>query len=154
MQTFKKISCGYVGSKCYSNICWVRNNQDETCKDARVRPIDKCSAYQATRAMTIIGTIFLIVGASLLVVSVCVVSANLTTYGAVSTLVAATFLMIAFAVFLGGVFNAGDLGDTAKIDWSFILLIVAWPLALLAGVLAFVARPAAKQVTDDMDESE
>lgn len=109
------------------------------CLDARVVPIDNCAAYQATRAMTIIGTIFLIVGAAVLVVSVCINSRNLSTAGGANTFAAGFFLMIAFAVFYARIFKGNDLDTIASIGWSFILLIVAWPLAIIAGLLGCFA---------------
>lgn len=136
-RNFDKKSCGYIGSSCYSNICWVRNKEDEVCKDARVKPVNNCSAYQATRAMAIIGTIFLIAGASILVVSIFVTSRNLLSLGALCTFIGGFFLMIAFAVFYDNIFRRLD--DIASIGWSFILLIVAWPLAMLAGLSGIIS---------------
>lgn len=148
------LSCGYIGASCFSNICWERNKEDIQCLDARVQPIDNCSAYQATRAMTIIGTLFLIMGASILVVSVCITSRELNTAGAVCTLIGGLFLMIGFAVFFDAVFN--PLNEIASIAWSFVLLIIAWPLAILAGLLGITTSfTGAKQPDDqDFEESE
>lgn len=87
--------------------------------------------------MAIIGTIFLVLGSSILVVSVWVSSNSLSIAGTISTLLASVFLMIAFAVFYDRNFNYLD--DIGSIGWSFILLIVAWPLAFVAFLLGIPA---------------
>lgn len=105
----------------------------------RFEPVQNCSAYQATRAMTIIGTLFLIVAASLLVVAVCVDSGALAATGGLMSAIAGIFLMIAFAVFLASVVRQGGIDALGNIGWSFILLIVAWPLCILAAVFGCLA---------------
>lgn len=142
-----KRSCGYIGSSCYSNICWIRNDVDTECKDARVVSLSNCSALQATRAMIIIGTLFLILGSSVLVVSVCITSQQLTRFGALSTIIASLFLMIAFAVFYEE--NFRPLDEIAGIAWSFILLIVGWPIAFLAGIIGLLANVGEPKNDDD-----
>lgn len=151
-QTFDKISCGYIGSSCYSNICWVRNEDDKKCKDSLVTPISDCAAYQATRAMTIIGTLFLIAGSSILVVSVCIASKALPTSGAICTFLGGLFLMIAFAVFYQEIFR--DLREIAGIGWSYILLIVAWPLAVVAGLIGMTALFGGSKDAEEADYEE
>lgn len=150
-QNVNKTSCGYIGSSCYSNVCWIRNGDDERCKDARVKPVSNCSAYQATRAMTIIGTIFLIAGASVLVVSVFVTSRSLSSSGSLCTFLGGLFLMIAFAVFYDNIVR--PLNDIAGIGWSFILLIIAWPFAILAGLSGIIfTMLSPKQEVEEQDE--
>lgn len=149
-----EVSCGYIGSSCYAEICWIRNGADTTCLDRRATPVQNCSAYQATRAMTIIGTLFLIFGASLLLVSICVSSRSLSTSGAVCTFVAGFFLMIAFAVFYKNVFKDGPLDPLGRIGWSFKLLIAAWPIAILASLLGCLSSLGKAREQEDFDQSE
>ncbi|CAN8072888.1 unnamed protein product [Agarophyton chilense] len=135
--SFDKRSCAYIGSSCYTNVCWVRNGVDDACNNFRLLPVSNCSAYQAARAMTVIGTIFLILGSSILVVSVCVASQTLSTTGAVLTFLSSIFLMIGFAVFYDNTYK--HLNEIASIGWSFVLIIVAWPLAFVASVIGVLA---------------
>lgn len=105
--------------------------------------------------MLIIGALFLILGASVLLVSVCVSSRNLSTFGAVSTFFGALFLMIAFAVFFQHNYKSPNLDSIGSIGWSFILLIVSWPLAVVAALLALLASfNSSKQPQQDFEESE
>lgn len=135
---FQKQSCAYVGNQCYSNTCWLRNKKEKTCKDDRYTPVRNCAALQATRVLAVIGTLALIAGASLLVVSACVRSTPLAATGAVLTGVAAFFLMVAFAVFLDRIVK-DEIDTIGKISWSFILFIVAWPLATVSSLLGCAA---------------
>lgn len=133
--TFSKKSCAFIGNQCYSNVCWLRNKKDKTCLDSRFKAITNCAAYQATRVMHIFGTLALILGASLLVVSACVRSKALAASGALLTGIGSFFLMIAFAVFFKEIWKDGSLDSIGKLGWSFILLIVSWPLAFIASLL-------------------
>lgn len=45
--------------------------------------------------------------------------------------------MIGFSVFYNEIYN--PLNDIGNIAWSFILLIVAWPLALFAGGIGMIS---------------
>lgn len=140
-KTFNKKSCAYIGNKCYSNVCWLRNKTDKTCLDSRQTPIQNCAAYQATRVMTVLGTMALIFGASLLVVSACVRSKPLAATGGLLTGIASFLLMIAFAVFFSRIFK-NDISSLGKIGWSFVLFIIAWPLAFVASLLGCAATAA------------
>lgn len=144
-KAFSKKTCAYIGNRCYSNVCWLRNKKDKTCRDDRQVPIQNCAAYQATRVMAVLGTLALIFGASLLVVAACVRSKPLAATGGLLTFLASLALMIAFAVFFANIFKNG-INDIGKIGWSFVLLIVAWPLAFLASLLGCVAS--AKEAKD------
>lgn len=137
--SFKKTSCGYIGASCFSDICWIRNGQEDSkeCKDSRVKPVTSCPSYQATRAMVIIGTIFLIAGSAILVVGVFVSARNLLSSGALATFLGGLFVMIGFAVFYDNIFRPID--AVASIGWSFVLLIVSWPLAIIAGVFGIIS---------------
>lgn len=148
----RKISCGYIGASCYSNVCWIRNGRDDdrACEDARVKPVTSCASYQATRAMVIIGTLFLIAGSAITVVCVFVGASNLISTGALATFLGGLFVMIGFAVFYDNIFRPID--DIASIGWSFILLIVSWPLAVLAAILAFLSPMLGSKEEEEYDQ--
>lgn len=151
-QSFNKISCGFIGTSCYSTICWTRNRKEKTCQDSRIIPLANCSAYRATRALMILGTLFLIIGAAIFLVSTCVTSQNLTSCGTLITALAGLFLLIAFVVFYVVVFTQSGLNEIANIAWSFVLLIVAWPIAILSvliGVIAACSTKSKPQLLDD-----
>jgi PMP-22/EMP/MP20/Claudin tight junction len=143
-----KLSCAFIGNKCYSNVCWIRNmnKADTTCMDNRITPLRLCAAYQVTRAFTLIGIALLILGVSLLIVSNCLASKPLSASGGLVTGIAAFILMIAFAVFFNNVFKGGPLNRLGKIGWSFILFIIAWPLCYIACIMGMFAR--AREGTD------
>jgi peptidoglycan/LPS O-acetylase OafA/YrhL len=137
-----KLSCAYIGSKCYSNVCWIRNmnKADTTCLNSRVAPIRLCAAYQVTRAFTIIGALALILGVSMLIVSNCLASKPLSASGGLITGIAALALMVAFAVFFSNVFKSGPLDPLGNIGWSFVLFLIAWPLCFISCVMGMLAR--------------
>lgn len=143
--TYNAISCGFINFSCNSTICWTRDRSERTCLANRVDSIvNNCIAYTTTRAFTILGTIFLIFGAALFLVSTCVTSRPLVWWGTVLNGLAAIFTMIAFVVFYVFVFQQGNLNVVANMGWSFIMLIVSWPLAVIAtmfGVLAALSTP-------------
>lgn len=151
-QGFDKISCGYIGSSCNSDICWVRDKTEKKCEDNRVTPIINCAAYQATRAMTIIGTIFLIAGSSILVVAICIASRVLPSSGAICTFIGGLFLMIGFSIFYSEIFS--PLSDIVDVSWSLILLIVAWPLAIIAGLMGMTAMFAGSKGAERADDED
>lgn len=59
--------------------------------------------------------------------------------------------MIAFAVFIANIYR-NELNEIGSIGYSFILLIVAWPLAIIAAAIgAFASIMAPKQVAEYED---
>lgn len=105
--------------------------------------------------MTVIGAIFLILGAAIMLVTVCVPSSRLTAAGAISTFAAAVFFIIAFAVYLQAVHKNGNMNDIGHIGWSFILLIVAWPIAIIGSVIGLhAAAKSRKEQPTEFDDSE
>lgn len=143
-QTFDKVSCGFLSSSCTSSICWTRNARDKTCKREKVEAISNCTAFRVVRAFTIIGTISLIIGAAILLVSMCVTSRDLVWWGTGFTFMAGLGLLIAFAVFYNYVFVSSGMKQVANIGYSLVMLIVSWPLAIvgaLIGTLAALSTP-------------
>lgn len=104
--------------------------------------------------MTIIGTIFLVLGASLQAVSICRSSRGTTLIGSILMFLASVFLMIGFAVFYRNIFVNGPLDEIGHIAWSFILFIIAWPLAFLASILGLLASLSAAKHGSEFEESE
>lgn len=132
-----EISCGFVSSRCNANICWTRNYQNKTCQDDPVQPLaNKCTAFRTTRAFTILGTLFLVFGAALLLVSTCMTSSRLVWSATVFNAVAVIFALLSFVVFYLGVFKPNALPSVANMGWSFIMLIVAGPLAFFATIFS------------------
>lgn len=151
---FNKVSCGFISSSCTSSICWTRNTRDQTCKRERVWALSNCVAFRVVRAFTIIGTICLILGAAILLVSMCVTSRDLVWWGTVFTGLAALGLLIAFAVFYHHVFVRSGLKAVSSTGYSFIMLVVAWPLAAIAmllGSLAALSTPSKKHDNEDSE---
>ena len=150
-----KISCAYVNNGCTANVCWVRNNTDTTCKRAPVSSLKVCGAYQALRALTVLGTIFLVIGSALLVVAICVEARTLTAIGAAFTFLGALLLCAAFAVFLKNVFRDAALPDIANEGWSYILTVAAWVVAVFASILGLLGASITGAKEDDIEyESE
>lgn len=152
--SFNKISCGFIDSFCYSRICWTRNRKDKTCKKDRVGAISNCAAYRSTRAFTVLGLIALVFGAAILLVTTCVTSRRLVWSGSILTGVSALFTMIAFVIFYMAVFREGDLDNVGTIAWSFIMLIISWPLATLAMILSIIGALSTPGKSDDYEDSE
>lgn len=151
---FNKTSCAFIGSSCYSNVCWTRNGNEKVCLDAPVGALSRCTGYRVVRAFTIIGTLFLILGAAVLLVSICVTSRNLVFLGTLFTSVGALCLMIAFAVFYTDVFRGGQLFEVSSLGWSFVLLIVAWPVAVVGAVIGLLGAFVTPSKGYEFDESE
>lgn len=134
-----EVSCGFISSRCIANICWTVKYQDSTtkCQDHPVQPLEgKCSAFRTTRAFTILGTLFVVIGAALLLVSTCVTSSRLVWSATVFNAVAVIFTILAFVVFFLAVIRAEDLSSVTNMGVSFILLITTIPLVFIASVLA------------------
>lgn len=100
----------------------------------------------------VLGTLILIIGAATLLVATCVTSQNLVWFGTVCIFVAALFLMIAFAIFYNNVFKQTGLKDVASIAWSFVMLIVSWPLAIVAGILGILGAVSTPSKPYGMDD--
>lgn len=147
-------SCAYIGNRCYSEVCWIRNNRDTTCRDAKVAlAYAACGAYQATRVLVCLGMMALVMGTSLLVVASCVTSGRVGASGAGATLLAAFFLCIAFVVFYVNEYAGVDgAAEWAKLGWSFVLLIIAWPVAAVAAVLGALGAVMVRNKDDGVED--
>lgn len=136
------VTCAYIGSKCYSDVCWIRRtaaNEATTCQDERVAPVKSCVSYQVVRAMLIIGIIFLVGGAATQVVSLLTVKRALAMLAGFVVFIAGLFIMVAFAVFYSENWRKSGLSSIGGLGYSFILVVVSWPLALTAGLISCCA---------------
>lgn len=97
-------SCTYIGSKCYTDVCWVRktsNTRASTCKDTRMAPVKNCTAYQFTRAFICLSIIFMVFGTSLQIVSLLTYNRSLAAVAGVVVVMAGVFAMMGFSIFYG-----------------------------------------------------
>lgn len=147
--SFAQVSCGLIDGGCRANICWKNVETSDaganvtaaatqrTCMKKKVAPLaGKCAAFQAVRALSVIGAFLSIAGSVFLLATLCAFKKAFGGSGSACTLLGALAMMIAFAVFLGAVFNAGGLSTVAKLGWSYKLLIAAWVIGILSAILA------------------
>lgn len=60
--------------------------------------------------------------------------------------------MIGFAVFYDNVFRPLD--GIAGIGWSFVLLIIAWPFAILAGLFGIISTMLSPKQQEEEEQEE
>lgn len=150
-----EISCGFVSSRCNATICWTRNYQEKTCQEDPVQPLaNRCTAFRTTRAFTILGTLFLVFGAALLLVATCMTSSRLVWSATIFNAIAFVFALLSFVVFYMGVFKANSLSTVTNMGWSFIMLIVAAPLAFFATVFSLLGAVSTPVKEYGYEESE
>jgi uncharacterized membrane protein len=97
-------SCAYIGSKCYTNVCWVRksaSSRTETCKDTRMQPLANCGAYQVTRAFICLAILFMVLGTSTQLVSLMTYNRTLAAVAGVVVVIASVLAMMGFSIFYG-----------------------------------------------------
>lgn len=144
--SFDAISCAFISSSCSSSVCWTRDSSERTCMPATIGAIaTSCMAFRVVRAFTILATIFLVFGAALLLVATCVTSRPLLWAASVLNFLAVICLCLSFVVFYVVVFQKSGVNGIAKLSWSFIMLVVSWPLAAIAtlfSILSALATPA------------
>lgn len=150
-----EMSCGFISSRCNANVCWTRNFQNTSCQSDPVQPLeDRCAAFQTTRAFTILGTLFLVFGAALLLVSTCMTSSRLVWTATALNAVAVIFVLLSFVVFYIGVFRTLDLPSVSDIGWSFIMLIVCGPVVFIATVLSALGAMSTPTKENEYEEPE
>ncbi|OSX68922.1 hypothetical protein BU14_2088s0002 [Porphyra umbilicalis] len=147
-------SCAYIGNRCYSDVCWIRNDRDTTCLDAKVTLVDQsCTSYQFTRVLVCLGMILLVMGTSLLVVASCVTSGRVAASGSGLTLLSSLLLCIAFVVFYVKEYAGVDgASDWAKLGWSFVLLIISWPVAAVAAIVGALGAVMVRDKDDGVED--
>jgi hypothetical protein len=133
------ISCAYIGSRCYTNVCWVRRagiQKQETCKNTRMKPLTNCGGYQFVRVMVCIAILGMIIGTSTQLVSVLISNRSLAAMSGIIVFVSGFLVMIAFSIFYSEEFSKNHANTIGSIGYSLILVAVSWPLMFVAGVLS------------------
>lgn len=132
-------SCSYIGSKCYTDVCWVRkssNDRTETCKDTRMKPLTNCGAYQFTRAFICIAILLMILGTSTQMVSLMTYNRTLAAVAGVVVVIASIIAMMGFSIFYSEEFakNGVSSGKLSHLPLLFIF-------PLLVTIFAVISNP-------------
>lgn len=136
------VSCAYIGSSCYSNVCWIRKtsrSSTKTCLDSRVAVVVNCTAYQVVRAFVLIGILVLMFGVSMQLVSLVTVNRSLAMLGGLVIFMSGLFTMSAFAIFYSEEIARSGVRSIGHLGYSLKLVIASWPLTLLAGLISCCA---------------
>lgn len=150
------VSCSYIGASCFSNVCWIRKtdkSRTETCLDGRVQSVKNCIAYQATRVIVLLGALVLVFGIAMQVVSLVTINRALAMLAGVIIFGGGLLVMIAFAVFWSEILVKGELSKWGEAGYSLKLIISAWPLCMLAGVISCFAASMGLRHKDVSDYS-
>lgn len=136
------LSCAFVGGKCHSNVCWIRQTtitKTPTCLKQIVSPIRNCVAYQFVRLFVVVATVLLLLGVCAQLVSVITVKRSLAMLAGIIVFASGLFVLVAFGIFYSEEWLKPALRSVAKIGWSFYLVIAAGPAALIGGVISCFA---------------
>lgn len=136
------VSCAYIGSSCYSDVCWIRKtdrSSTKTCQDSRVASVPNCTAYQVVRAFVLIGIIIMVFGVSTQLVSLITVNRSLAMLAGLVIFVSGLFVMSAFAIFYSVEVAQSGIKSFGHLGYSLNLVIASWPLILLAGLVSCCA---------------
>lgn len=136
------VSCAYIGSKCFSNVCWVRqalHSRRKTCLDSRFVPVSNCVAFQFVRAFIVMGMILLLFGVCTQCVSLITVKRSLAMLAGLVVFAAGLCVMIGFAIFYSEGWLKSGLAAIGHRGYSFTLIIISWPLALVGGITSCFA---------------
>ncbi|CDF36209.1 unnamed protein product [Chondrus crispus] len=136
------VSCSYIGSRCFSNVCWIRKtsrSRTKTCLDTRVSSVPNCTAYQVIRAFVTLGALAMICGVATQLVSLLTVNRSLAMLAGLIIFLAGLFVMVAFAIFYSEEVAKSGLRGVGHIGYSLKLITAAWPLMLLCGLLSCFA---------------
>lgn len=136
------LSCSFVGAKCHSNVCWIRQttvSRTPTCLRRRVAPIHNCVAFQFVRLFVVIATVLMLLGVCAQFVSVIAIKRSLAMLAGIIVFASSLFVLIAFGIFYSEEWLKPSLRTIASIGWSFYLIIAAGPIALLGGILSCFA---------------
>lgn len=136
------VSCAYIGARCYSNVCWIRQTlkvRTKTCLDHRFVPISSCVAFQFVRAFITVGMILLLVGVCTQCVSLITIKRSLAMLAGLIVFTAGLFVMVGFAIFYSEGWLKSGLTAIGHRGYSFTLVIISWPLALFGGIISCFA---------------
>lgn len=136
------VSCAYIGASCFSDVCWIRKtakSSTRTCLERRVAAVRNCVAYQVVRAFVVVGVFLAMIGTATQLVSLVTADRTLAMLAGVALFVGGIAVMTGFAVFYVEEVGKSRLLEFGRIGYSLILVIVGWPLALVAGMISCLA---------------
>lgn len=135
-------SCAFVRLRCQTNVCWIRDSVDtrqETCKDTKMTPLTNCSAFQVVRAVICFGIFILVLGTASQIVSLLTNNRTLAAVAGMVIFLAGLIAMAGFSIFYSEEYIQNGVKSIANVGYSLLLVAIAWPLALLAGILSCCA---------------
>lgn len=143
-------SCSLTNLRCISSVCWNRqttatdNNTKSAraCKNSKVAPLKingkrNCLWYQISRLAAGVALVFAVFGTSTNVVSTCTGNKPVGLLGGIMTFFSGIagctlFVLVYLMIFL----NTAGNGKNIFMGWSFWLVIISWPMAILSGLAA------------------
>jgi len=136
-------TCATIKWNCDFNLCALPSGSGGSgsgvCLSQPVRPIgDNCEAFNATRIIVCIGGFFAML--AFIAYLAGFKRASRVTLGAISSILAFVFIMIPFALFYAVLYKDTGASEVGSYGYSFALIIASFPIALVAGILGFVAR--------------
>lgn len=136
------VSCAYIGASCYSNVCWIRKtakSSTRTCLRREMAAVRNCVAYQVVRAFVVTGMLVVMIGIATQLVSLVTVNRALAMMAGVTLFFGGLLVMIGFAVFYVEEVGKSGLLEFGRVGYSLILVIVGWPMVLVAGLVSCFA---------------
>lgn len=136
------VSCAYIGVRCYSNVCWIRKtakSSTRTCLERKMAAVRNCIAYQVVRAFVVAGMLAVMIGIATQLVSLVTVNRTLAMLAGVTLFFGGLLVMIGFAVFYVEEVGKSGLLEFGRVGYSLILVIVGWPMVLVAGLISCFA---------------
>jgi PMP-22/EMP/MP20/Claudin tight junction len=155
----QQVSCTYIGSHCFANVCWRRYTtkkpsiSKESCLDSRVVPLTNCIAYQFVRAFICLAILIMIIGTSAQLMSLLTSNRTLAAVAGVVVFIAGILTMIGFSIFYGQEFASNGISGIGSMGYSLVLVIVAWPCMLVSGILSCCAASMGIQETEKSNYS-
>jgi len=142
-------SCSLANLRCTSSVCWNRktssdgsNKAARACKKSKVAPLkikgkSNCLWYQISRLAAGVALLFAVFGTSANVVSTCTGNKPVGMLGGIMTFFSgvagcALFVFVYLMIFL----NTAGNNKNIFMGWSFWMVIISWPIAILAGLAA------------------
>lgn len=132
-------SCAFVGLRCSASVCWTRRSaavKARACQRGRVLAIPRCMAFQLARLAFIVAGAFSVFGVAVQLVAAITTNRTLAMLSGIGLFTSGLFMVVGFAIFYAEEFARGGVYTIASMGWSLWLIIFAWPLALLSGVIS------------------
>eukprot|EP00171_Calliarthron_tuberculosum_P011927 IDg11927t1 len=133
------LSCAFVGLRCGASVCWTRRSnllKARACQRGRVYAIPRCVAFQLARLAFLVAGVFAVFGVAVQLVAAVATSRTLAMLAGIGLFTSGLFMVVGFAVFYAEEFARGGVHAVASMGWSLWLIVFAWPLALLSGVIS------------------